>query len=249
MDDPRQVVRELTNTIDRTLGDSLVGVYLFGSIPAGGYYAGRSDIDLMAVVSDDISEQGLSRLNDMHAAFVSDHPDWDNRIEVGYVSTTVLRTLSGDPKGTIAVTSPGEPLHITEAGDGWVLNWHSVLAAGETILGPDPLSVGAPVSQEVFRRVLLRQIERWQNEVRERWIAHSRSYQGYILLAVCRALYGLETGGTTTKEGAATWAETRFPEWADFIADALVWHRSDLTEPHATTVRFVDHVARLAQPS
>jgi hypothetical protein len=246
MDDPHEVISELTQEINRMLGEALVGVYLFGSIPAGGYYAGRSDIDLLAVVRDDVTEQLLSRLNDMHTAFVSEHPEWDNRIEVGYVSTTVLQTLSDNPRGTIAVTGPGEPLHITEPSDRWILNWHSVLSIGETVIGPDPLSVGVPVTQEVFRRVCLGQIEQWQNEVRERWIAHSRAYQGYIVLAVCRALYGLETGSTTTKEGAARWAENRFPEWSDFIGQALMWHRSDLTEPHGTTIRFVDHAARFA---
>jgi Aminoglycoside adenylyltransferase, C-terminal domain len=239
MEEPRQRITELTDALQATLGERLLAVYLYGSIPAGGFCEGKSDIDLMAVVSTDITDVDLPDLEAMHSAFAERHPSWRNRIEVGYLSPPVLRTLASVPTGTMAVTSPGEPLHLTAPTDGWVLNWHSVLIDGETLFGPQPLTFGEAVSADAVAAVLRRQIAAWEQEVSQPWIAHSRAYQGYIVLGVCRALYGLETGRSTTKEGAASWAAARFPEWADFIRQALAWNRADLSEPHNTTIRFV----------
>ena len=46
MDEPRARVAELAELLDREFGDELLGLYLFGSLPAGGFVEGRSDIDL-----------------------------------------------------------------------------------------------------------------------------------------------------------------------------------------------------------
>jgi Domain of unknown function (DUF4111) len=245
MDDPRRRISELAHELRQALADSLIALYLFGSIPAGGYREGLSDIDVLAVLVDDIAGAQLPELDAMHAAFASEHPAWVDRIEVAYVSRTVLQSFSEHPQGSIAVISPGEPLHITEPGPGWVLNWHSVLTTGETLFGPEPERVGRAVPPGVFRRVLHGQIAARQSEVRDLSVAAAPAYQRYIVLAVCRALYGLETGEATTKEGAAAWAADRFPEWADVIRHASSSHAAT-PEPHASAIRFVDFAAGVA---
>jgi predicted nucleotidyltransferase len=51
--EPRDRVAELTTLLRDELGGSLLGLYLFGSVAAGGFVAGRSDVDLFAVVEDE----------------------------------------------------------------------------------------------------------------------------------------------------------------------------------------------------
>ena len=63
------------------------------------------------------------------------------------------------------------------------------------------------------------------------------------MVTICRALYALSTGDQTSKEEAAAWAAERFPDWADFVNDALAQYRADLTEQHLATVAFVDYAA------
>lgn len=70
--------------------------------------------------------------------------------------------------------------------------------------------------------------------------SHTHGLTRATSFVFCRALYGLATGKQTTKEDAAAWAAEPLPEWGVFIKEALVWHRADLSEPHATTIRFVD---------
>ena len=240
MDEPRARVAELAELLDRELGDELLGLYLFGSLPAGGFVEGRSDIDLVAVLEKDVDEERLARLERMHAGFASKHPDWVERVEVGYLSRRVLHTLAGTPVGTIAVISPGEPLNRKEIEWDWVLNWRGACTRGEVIRGPQPLELGPEISTEAFRRAVREQLQAWPEHARRPELAYVPAAQGYTVVTVCRALHALETGEQTTKEAAAEWAAARYPEWAAFIAEALAVHRADLAGPHARTIAFVD---------
>ena len=85
--------------------------------------------------------------------FATDHPKWRDRVEVGYVGRAVLQTFAAEATGTIAVISPGEPLHITEPRLGWVLNWYGVCADGEVLHGPPPLELGPALSATDYRRL------------------------------------------------------------------------------------------------
>ena len=216
MSEPRERVAELEALLRAELGPDLLGLYLFGSLAAGGFVEGRSDVDLFAVVEDAVDEARLARLRRLHADYVAAHPDWWERVEVGYVDRSVLQTFAGEPAGTIAVISPGEPLHITEPRGGWVLNWYDVCTQGEVVHGPPPLELGPALSNADYRRVVMAQLAAWQDEIREPRLAYVPAAQGYAVVTICRALYALETGGQTTKEAAAAWGAGRFPQWADF---------------------------------
>ena len=45
MSDPRHALEQITSLITRHLGANLRGLYLFGSLPAGAFRPGKSDID------------------------------------------------------------------------------------------------------------------------------------------------------------------------------------------------------------
>jgi hypothetical protein len=240
--DAREALAEITALLRRHFWTKLRGLYLFGSLAAGGFRPGRSDLDLVAVLDSDVREgEDLRALESLHAAFAAEHPAWIGRVEVGYVSQAVLQTFGDIPTGRIAVISPGEPLNDKEAGWDWVLNWHSVCADGEALLGPPPLELGPAVTAAAYRRAVEAQLKEWRSRVGDRWIAYVPAHQGYIVATVCRALYALTTGEQTTKENAVAWAMERFPEWSTFIDEAFSWYKDDLAGPHQNTMRFVDY--------
>lgn len=239
--DARETVAELAALLQDHLGEALAGLYLFGSIAAGGFVPGKSDVDLLAVLDHDVEEgDELAALTALHAGFVSRHPEWTDRVEVGYVSRAALSTFGDDPAGRIAVVSPGEPLNVKDAGADWVVNWHGVCAAGETLAGPPPLELGPRVTPAAYRRAVATHLQTWATQVREPWVAYVPAHQGYVVVTVCRALHLLETGKQTTKEDAAAWAAERYPEWATLIDNALRRYRADVHGPHEETIRFVD---------
>jgi Domain of unknown function (DUF4111)/Nucleotidyltransferase domain len=69
----------------------MAGLYVFGSLVVGDFDADVSDIDLLAVLTGDPSEDLVARLGLMHDALASENPVWAGRIEVIYVS-------AGDPQ-------------------------------------------------------------------------------------------------------------------------------------------------------
>jgi predicted nucleotidyltransferase len=242
--EPRRALELVTSLITRHFGGALHGLYLFGSLPAGDFRPGKSDLDLVAVLGADVQDgEELEALTELHSGFVADHPDWRERIEVGYISHTVLQTLGETPAGRVAVISPGEPLNIKDVGAEWILDWRSVCTQGETIVGPPPREIGPEITDEAFRRAVELQLEKWTEDARAPWVAYVPAHQGYIVVTICRAMYALSTGEQTSKEEAVAWAAKRFPAWSDFVYDALAQYRADLTEQHMATVAFVDYAA------
>jgi predicted nucleotidyltransferase len=238
----RATLKQLTSALHGHLGSDLLGLYLFGSLAAGGFYPGKSDLDLLAVVAAGVEEgEQLESLRSLHDAFVAQRPAWVERVEVIYVDHGVLQTFGDRPSGRIAVICPGEPLQIRDAGFELTLDWHSVTTDGETILGPPPLDLGPTVSPGAFRHAVEALLSEWPRRVRAPWVAYVPAHQGYVVMTLCRALYALATGEQTTKEEAAAWAAARYPEWSGYINEARATYRADVHDQHDALISFTDH--------
>jgi predicted nucleotidyltransferase len=243
----RETLKELAAAIEGHFGSDLLGLYLFGSLAAGGFYPGRSDLDLIAIIASEIEAGSqLEELRSLHDAFLSERPTWIERIEVAYVERGVLQTFGDHPRGRVAVISPGEPLHIRDAGFEFTLDWYGVTTHGETILGPPPLDLGPQVRASAYRYAVEALLKEWPSRVREPWVAYVPAHQGYVVMTVCRALYALATGKQATKEEAATWAAARYPEWSRFISDAHATYRADVRESHHALISFTDYAVAQA---
>jgi Domain of unknown function (DUF4111)/Nucleotidyltransferase domain len=215
-DDADPLLGELLAGIQNILGDRLVGLYLYGSLATGGFTPGVSDVDLLAATSDDVTASDLGPLREMHAALVHRHPDWDDRIEIAYLSTTALGSFK-ERRASLAITSPGEPLHIIDAGVDWLMNWHHLQHCGRRLFGPPPTFI-TPTTHDEF-------IESLRDHVRnaDDWIARvdNRRAQSYVVLTLCRSLVAFQSGRNVSKQKAADWVRQRHPEWRGLIADAL----------------------------
>jgi streptomycin 3"-adenylyltransferase len=241
-EDPRRTAAELARLVERRFGRRLLGLYLFGSLAAGGFVPGRSDIDLFAVLADDVNDEDLLALEAMHDKFVVEHPEWQDRVEVLYTSHSVLATFAAAPTGTVARISPGEPLHHRdlEGNVGWLLDWHAVLTSREALFGPAPQSLGPAVSPQLFRDAVLSQLREMSVIARRNEVAYVPAQQGYIVATVSRALYSLETGQSTSKANAIEWLAERRPDLADYLRSNYAAYRADIRGPHERLIAFVD---------
>lgn len=235
----------LTDEIRRNSNDSLVGLYVYGSLVTGDFDKDRSDIDLLAVVDSDVEGDTFGRLDRMHARLVEDHPAWEDRIEVAYVPAPALwnfRTQTSQ----IAVVSPGEPFHLKAAGKDWLMNWYTVREVGVTLYGPTPRALIPEISQSEFVEAVREQAEVWRE-----WVYEMRTpgAQSYAVLTMCRALYTHTHGRQASKKQAALWAQAYLPQWAPLIQQSSHWlseGRDEETgdeEGFYETVRFVHDVA------
>jgi predicted nucleotidyltransferase len=239
------LLARLTDEIRRNTNDSLVGLYVYGSLVTGDFGKDRSDIDLLAIIDSDLDGETFDRLDLMHARIVEDNPAWEDRIEVAYVPASALWTFR-TRKGRIAVISPGEPFHLKEAGKDWLINWYMVREVGVTLFGPPPRAMIPEISQPEFVDAVRKQAEAWKE-----WVFRMRTpdAQSYAVLTLCRALYTHTHGRQASKEKAASWAKTYLPQWAPLIQQSSLWLSEGQDEEtrdgpgFQETVRFVHDVA------
>ncbi|MDQ4100087.1 MAG: DUF4111 domain-containing protein [Chloroflexota bacterium] len=238
------ILGDLQNGIEGVLGDKLVGLALYGSLVTGEFSPDLSDIDLAAFLATDLDETELNRLEGMHAAIAAAYPVWDDRIEVGYISTKLLRSF--DPAGIIAVISPGEPFHLRRAEASWLFNLAVLRDGGISLLGPPPHTLIPPIAPEALGRALCGAMQMWRAWLPDADRVMNPKSQAYITLTMCRALYTKLRGTSVSKRAAAHWAMTQFPDWSQLIEEALTWYEArqepavDLAATRAATLRFAD---------
>ncbi len=240
--------------IQAVLGSKLQGLYLYGSLVSGDFEYTVSDLDLLAVTSDDVTVEEYEKIKQMHDDFAKKHPIWDNRIEVQYASLSGLQTFR-TRSSRMAVISPGEPFHVIDAGVEWLTNWYFVQDYGLTLFGPSPDQFIDPISKDEFVQAVYDHALYWKEHITQ--TRYTRPYQSYAVLTLCRALYTVTFKQQISKKKAAEWAMTQLPEWADFIVEALYVrsHAGETTQADADaaypkTERFVfDAIERVVQAS
>lgn len=233
------IVALLDKTTDTLMGE-LCGLYLFGSFVNGGFDIKTSDIDLLAMISTDITQLQLNQLRVMHDKFIKQYPEWNDRIEVAYVSAEAMKNFKSNTS-TIARISPGEPLHFREMDLDWLMDWYMVQEQSVTLFGPSPTEFIPHITKEEFIANLRNHLPSWVEAAKEaRWAG----YQSYIILSLCRTLYAVKFGNQISKPDGAEWAIKEYPQWSNLIKHALIWHgssdKSDSYERQTETEKFVE---------
>jgi predicted nucleotidyltransferase len=238
-----ELLYDLRDRIRQILGEKLVGLYLYGSLVTGDFDPGVSDFDLLAVTADEIDDEAFDRLRKMHLDLVTEHPAWENRVEIVYLPAEGLRTFRTQESVMVAI-SPGEPFHRKAAGKEWTINWWLVRERGRTLYGPDPKTVIDPISRQEFLDTVRAHAQRWRDWVTE---SRSRKAQSYARLTLCRALYAAVHGEQPSKRQAARWAQDRFPERVRLIEEALEWRiaEDDSEVDHEATFSETERFVRL----
>jgi len=210
----------LTNVV-LTLEDSIEGIILFGSLVAGGFDPETSDLDLLVAVSADIDDAALESLRRMHDQLALAHSEWEDRVDVIYISAVALKTFK-DHDSPLVVISRGEPINRKRTDPGWIMNWHVAREVGVSLLGPSPHDLIATTTEADFVSAV-RTHMRWMLAKAES--SDEPELLAYAIVTACRALYTCSTGAQASKEAAALWAERRYPEWSVPIRDAREWRR------------------------
>ena len=239
--DINQLLELLLSGIQKILGEKLIGLYLYGSLVIGDFDPNISDIDLVAALSSDIDDKEFGALQKMHDDFAKKYKEWDDRIEVCYISVAALHAVRSRTS-QIANISPGEPFHRRESSIEWLTDWYVVREKGITLFGPSPKTIIEPISKDEFIRSVKANAKAWRVWIND---MHNRKSQAYAILTLCRALYAYKNGEQVSKKQAALWAEQELPEWSKLIQNALLWREDWRNEQvdHAETfpeiLRFV----------
>lgn len=241
------LVSRLVGGVRRSLGENVLGGYLFGSAATDAFEPGISDVDLAVVLERELAGSELTALEQMHRALVAETPEWDGRVEVVYVSRDGLEGFR-DGTSAAARISPGEPFHAIVVDPTWLIDWYQLREVGVTLFGPPATEIVPFISKreyvEAVRRHLLT-FARWTDELA------TIGNQAYAILTMCRGLRTVRTGEYVSKREAARWAAAELPAHAELIRTALLWREqrrgasAEATSTRAEAAAFIAEVAGL----
>lgn len=230
--DVNGILVELTRELGKILDGQLVGLYLTGSLTYGDFDRGSSDIDILTILSEPLSEASFERVRAMHARIGDRYPEWATRIEGSYVTGDMLGCVEPPsvPRPYInggAFWDP-EPRY----GNEWLINLYALRERGVALAGPDPKQLVGPVDIEDVRRASARDLfDEWVPKLGDRSFFESSHHQAYVTLTLCRILHRAAEDDVVSKRVASAWVkETCDLPWIiDLVERAERWqHGEDL---------------------
>lgn len=79
----------------------------------GDFESGISDVDTVAVIRANLKAAEVAALAQLHLEIVEEMPEWEDRVEVVYLSSRALKTFRTESSAAARI-SPGEPFHEIE---------------------------------------------------------------------------------------------------------------------------------------
>lgn len=232
--DVNTILHLMLSKVQAILGAQLVGFYLYGSLSLGDFDPASSDIDFLIVTTEDLAEEIIEHLRNMHVEIASSNLPFATRIEGSYISQKALRRY--DPENATHPTVGTDwPFHIGKHDTNWIIERHIVREHGVIVWGPPPQTLIDPIALDQLQTVVCDLLQRhWQPRLTDlEWLS-PRHYQAFAVLTLCRALYTLHEGTVSSKPQAAAWAKKAYPQWQTIINRSLLWRsqheRDDVTE-------------------
>ena len=209
----------VAEVLDDTVGGDFVGTSFVGSVALGGYIAGQSDIDIVAVCEGALTRPQKQQVA---AAIVEVSTTCPAR---GLEFTLYRREVAGSlPMGAdFEVNANGGPrmpraIHLdpaAEPGFWYVLDRAIAHRAGVVISGPPPCELFADVPRSILLDALSQSMA---------WHRIHEKATLYSVLNACRAWRFVDEGVLGSKLEGAAWARERWPD-TDVIDAAVALRR------------------------
>ncbi|MCX6021155.1 MAG: DUF4111 domain-containing protein [Chloroflexi bacterium] len=237
--DVNALLNEMNAGVQGILGESFVGMYLWGSLARGDFDPLSSDIDFVVLTADVVPDELFPAIEALHEGLIVDHPNWGVRLEGYYF-----------PQEALGREYPAERLHpaVNEGkfyrwprDDDWLIHLHTLREKGVAVAGPSLQTMIDPVSPDELRGVVAANLaDHWTRMLVKPDRLYRKGYQPYAVLTMCRMLSTLLTGEIVSKPVAAEWALEALDErWRSLIARALELRRRGESEPPEETLEFI----------
>ncbi|HEV8648047.1 MAG TPA: aminoglycoside adenylyltransferase domain-containing protein [Actinomycetes bacterium] len=222
-----QFAEALARSCAAALGDTVAGVILHGSLTLVDYLPGCSDVDLLVVVDDPLTERQLAALTE---AAGRHRPQAPGRVDLRVVTRQVaaaptpappmeayIELAPGSGSGVqVERRHPGEPDLVVE--------FSMCRAHGRSLVGAAPAELLGEVPAEWVLAVGDDQLAAWEA------IGDDPKHAQLTVLTACRVWRFAEEGRHCSKTAAGEWALRRDPT-LQVVRDALQQRRGDPTAP------------------
>jgi hypothetical protein len=228
--------------LDALVPRRICGFYLVGSVALGAFVEGRSDVDFVAVVDDDLSPSEVGRLRRVQArsgietavaALRRGHSPLTGTCNGIFVTR---RSLSLPVSEITPIASHvGFEFHVGKAGsDVSPVGWKVLQERGVALRGPEPSSLPLDPQPALLTSWNLGNLDSywrpWATAVRRapgtRFFVQPRWTTAWGMLGAPRLHCTIATGAVVSKEAAGAYALDLFaPRWHGLIGDALAHRR------------------------
>ncbi|HEU5229420.1 MAG TPA: aminoglycoside adenylyltransferase domain-containing protein [Ktedonobacteraceae bacterium] len=238
--DVNALLHLLLAKVQTILGDKLIGCYLYGSLSLGDFDPESSDIDFLMVTTEELIENVLEELRNMHADIAASGLLYANHLEGSYIPRAALRSY--DPHDANHPTIGIDwDFHVGQHGSNWIIERHIVREYGVVVWGPSPKTLIDPVPMQAIKAAVCEMLRTfWKAQLAGSEWLRPRDYQAFAILTMCRALYTLRQGVVASKPEAAAWAcQALDPNWRPTIEKALTWRSQHVKDDLSETLAFL----------
>jgi hypothetical protein len=221
-----------------TLQDTLLGLYISGSLTMGDFQPASSDIDFLAVTSRTLDAADLPRIAALHASLAEVHP-LAGRLEGAYAAAA--RLSAAGIAGAIICVEPGRQADL-KPGDYSADNMWALRYAGLSLVGPPPSALLPEVGEDVVRAGL----QSYLAELIERAERAPHHKPGETLLNMARCIFGIKEARACTKREAAEWLSAQDPGLREGLSAALCLRGQARDEDSQAVQDGLTRIARFA---
>jgi Domain of unknown function (DUF4111)/Nucleotidyltransferase domain len=206
----------LAHASSRALGDVLVAVILHGSLTLGDYLLGGSDIDLLLIVNDPLTDAQLAGLA---KAVAQQRPRRPVPVDI----RVVTRSAAGEPsplppmEAYVRIKGPQRRVHLEGRDRGerdLAVEFSVCRAHGRSLFGAPPSELIGRVPDPWVVDAADAQLADWQA------IGDDPPYAQLTVLSACRVWRFAEERRHSSKDAAGLWALRRDPR-LEVVRDAL----------------------------
>jgi hypothetical protein len=215
--------------LQRNTGDLIQSLHLIGSIADGDFRPGKSDLDFVAVLSREMTDDDAEALVVVHRSYRTDPtlPSLDG------VWLTADELRAGPDAVADGPTSQQGDFVVAARGNRNPVTWFSL---------PDAVTLIGELDRDALWQDRGRLVD-WVRENADtywrRWLTHASGISGGLamlgrakpmwgVLGISRLHYTKATGKIASKSAAGEWALTAFdPRWRPIIEEVLASRRSE----------------------
>lgn len=219
--DASGALTSLAKIIQQHLKQDLVAVYTYGSVLDSDFDARLSDLDILVVTKQEISEALLPQLEAIHVDFSAKNHEWSNRLDIAYISKMSLQNIKNSYDAAIKWYE--SPFVITKSQDHWIIDWYKVRNQSVTLYGESPKSVLQVITKEEFQEAVKKYILGWTANMPAKT---EQTDLAYVVLTMCRSLYAFQNGQNISKPKGAEWMIQKYPQFEELINKAISLSRS-----------------------
>lgn len=218
------ILTDLFQELNDRIGlDTVVGIYLGGSLALGDFDETRSDLDFLIVLGKSIDDVMLDELHQIHKQIRQNNK---NRLYTNYEGVYLTTQQAIEPR-TSYMRAPhlGSDGHfgIENHGSEILIDLWKIRKSGFVVYGRSPSDVIGVISNKEMVDAKVELFNTWWLPKMIHRETMDDEYQAYAVLTMTRMLYGVANLDEVSKEKSAQWCIEKYPGFTSLIVDAQKW--------------------------